>query len=332
MYYLGVIDSSIGDVQIQDIPLWGEQIQGFFCAASNRFRWIDCEEDGMRNVIAGQLASLFGNKDCNLRERKIVEESWRQLQQFLFRVNESCSCEHSPCTRSKNISSLRTKTNPNCIVFYKENPNMPNLDFVDLDNHRQWQKFSSLNQPWRDGPIPNFQTGIDYITKGWGELFKVCNKVRILDRNVFPFWNKNYKAGLSQFATAIAAQNPDVILEIVTVINDHRTDSSKSKWDIRDEIKQIVTRDSSSYIEQPRLEFRLCDRGDELIDHNRYLLIDNVLGADIGTGLDAFTPKRRDNRYRFKVTYENVLGVKRLFEEALMSETVDKDFQGIKNY
>lgn len=327
MIYTYAIDDALLDIPESDLELWLDKIDSLFIAIKKRTRWVDCSEGGIYNQIGNKILSLIKGLDDDLLKKQ-VEELWKvHLWNENHCVKGCCVCKDSDaCSVEKNVRALIHKNDrlPSFVLVSDDRKTIAHDQLVSVSTYKQSSVFKDCtnNTFCQGGPIETLDHGIETIIENWGGLFRLTKEVTILDRNVFERWNPNYENGLKQFAKAISSVNPDISLTIVTRYRKkHRTERDKTDYIIRDEMKDVLRKLNSRFI-----RIILCKT---LREHDRFILFDNIVGAQINRGLDTFVPSNQKDLYRLTYTYADE--VDNLIREALRSQIKDGDFGPIIN-
>lgn len=327
MIYTYAIDHALLDIPESDVEFWLEKLDSFLIAIKRRTIWVDCSEAGIYNQISSQILGLIRGLDDDLLKKQ-VEELWKiHLWNENHCVKGCCVCKDSDaCTVEKNIRALNLKSDrmPSFVLVSDDRKTIAHDQVVSVSTYKQSSVFKDCtnNTFCQGGPIETLAHGMETIIGNWGVLLKLTKEVTILDRNVFERWNTNYENGLKQFAKAVFSVNPDISLTIVTRYRKkHRTEGDKTDYIIRDEIKDVLNTLNSRSI-----KIILCKT---LREKDRFILFDNIVGAQINRGLDTFVPSNQKDLYRLTYTYADE--VDNLIREALRSQIKDGDFGPIIN-
>src|SRR5690606_34516724 len=138
----------------------------------------------------------------------------------------------------------------------------------------------------------------------------------------FGYWNENFSSGLTQFVRILHSINPNLKLKLITRKEKrHLVKENTSDYDIYRYIKEQVLKMS-----EIRIEIVLC----KMMEHERYILFDENIGAELNRGLDTFVPRAKEDG--IKITYHYVLETINKRNKALSTRIQNGDFQPIKNF
>lgn len=322
MFKFFSIEPSVIPKKTAEIDLWSTKLRGFFDLTRLRTSKVDCENEGMYNVLSKRLSNLLESKALEYEQRIQIEELWRDYFAYSgASVDDTCGCE-GDCNISDNIDCLKTIALPHLLYSYARTNEVEGVKTINLKSYERSSEYRDIKSvEWIGGPLQSIEEGKNKIVEAWGPLFKISEKIEILDRNVFSKWSGNYENGLQQFSDAISEVNSKAELIIITKLGGS---NNKSPQDLFKEIKEFIDGISSV-----RISFILCDR-QELFGHSRWMKCGAIMACRLERGLDTFVPSNQQDE--FEVIYSDINKANRRINQALMSKSQNTDFKGLKNY
>ena len=322
MFKFFSIDPSVVPKKTAEIDLWSTKLRGFFDLTRLRTSKVDCENEGMYNVLCKRLINLLESKELEYEQRIQIEELWRDYFAYSgASVDGACGCERD-CNISDNIDSLKTIALPHLLYSYARTNEVEGVKTINLKSYERSSEYRDIKSvEWTGGPLQSIEEGKNKIVEAWGPLFKISEKIEILDRNVFSKWGGNYKNGLQQFSDAISKVNSKAELKIITKLGGS---DNKSPQDLFKEIKEFIDGISSV-----KISFILCEKK-KLFGHSRWMKCGDIMACRLERGLDTFVPSNQEDE--FEVIYSDINKANSRINQALMSESQNIDFIGLKNY
>ena len=322
MFKFFSMDPSVVPKKNVEIDLWSTKLRGFFDLTHSRTSFVDCENEGMYNVLCKRLTNLLESEELKYEQRIQIDELWRDYFAFSgASVDDVCGCE-GDCNISDNIDCLKTIALPHLLYSYAKENTVDDVKTINLKSYERSSEYRDIKSvEWTGGPLQSMEEGKNKIAEAWGPLFKISPKIEILDRNVFSKWGRNYKNGLQQFSDAINEVSSKAELIIITKLGGS---NNKSPQDLFKEIKEFIDGISSV-----RISFILCEK-EQLFGHARWIKCGDIMACRLERGLDTFVPSNQEDE--FEVIYSDINKANSRINQALMSESQNIDFIGLKNY
>lgn len=285
-----------------DLDLWLVEADRVYKSIYLRGVFADCGEEATRNRVGKRLKFLGDVFDQS--RRKELEVTWmRYLYEMPHLTGGKCDCENPDLCAAKDIVTklkFGDRIPVDALITHQptQDTRSIGMELIDLKSPNASPIFQICEKriPY-EVTKPNLESnGIKEIEKVWGPLISISKKITILDRNVFGMWNTNFEGGLRQFSLVLAKLNPGVTFEIITAYrsqhNEHGKPNSRFEttvdYDIKRWIEPII-----KGLRSPKISMILCKGG---LPHERYILFDKQIGAELGRGLDTFMPVGGDGQ------------------------------------
>lgn len=293
--------------------------------------FIDCYYDGRYEAINKDWMTLYNafNDDANLKKTlEIIFLDGILKNRVNLPKTKPCNCNE--CSLQINVSSIKKHIPrfPDFILSHK-NDWILNSPILCSTSSIQDATFKKLfdRTCYEEELLLDYNSGVQRIEKNWGALISLCKeKITIMDQNIWSKWRINYQKGLEQFVKVVSSLNPDLVIEIITSFAPH--EEQKSKYDIKKEIS-----DTFNQLLPVKVKLLLSDT--EKFDHDRFILFDELIGAELGRGLDTFYAATRSGEAKIKnyrINYYSVAEVKKYMAEPLRNKTRNPEFITIQNY
>lgn len=329
-----------GFFESANIDLSFERINNLLDDFEKNTRFIDCFNEGRKESLNNDWNTVYQsllNTDVVLKKQFEILWHDRILKKAFFAPKiEECNCKSiDDCSLSMNLFQVQKvcKSFPHLILSHnpqkKLGNNLPFNNFKENDLYKKYFDRTSYEEEL----LLNEQSGIRMIKKNWADLIINCkNNITIYDRNIFDKWDTNYAGGLRQFVNVIMELNPKLHLNLITKKAPHKSSQSrtpKSLYDVRNEISNELKANSPC-----KIELVLCD-ADAKFDHDRFILFDNIIAAQLNRGLDTFYAASSSGEPkidRYRIIYYKYEEVKSYIQDPLRNRTQDEDFKNLKNY
>lgn len=292
--------------------------------------FVDCNYDGRYESISEDWRDLYDNcEDQDLQILlKIIWIDGIFKNRLISRKSICDDCDS--CSLDKNIEEIKRTFS-----------DFPKFVLAGTEDENRYEKITTVSGVqgeffqnnfdktcYEEELLLDFNSGKELIKKNWSSLISLLNdKIIIMDQIVFGNWRENYQKGLIQFVEVISEFNPELELEIVTKLSPH--DSGKSKHDIKKEIQETI-----DTLKPIKIKFTLSSS--EKFDHDRFIIFDNLVGAELSRGLDTFYAASRTGEAKIKnyriIYYDLQNEVDNYLAVALRDRVIDSEFQNIKNY
>jgi len=327
-------------VESANIELILERMNSLLDKFEKNTRILDCPNEYRRKSLNIDWKSFHDNllpTDVSLKKQTEVLWLDRILKKIIVTSPPpACMCKSiNDCSLENNVKQIQKtcKSFPHFIISQnsddKLQPNLPIENYRDNSVFKKYYEHTTYEEELLLDEI----SGIRMIKKNWADLIVNCkNFITIYDRNVFDKWDYNYIGGLRQFAKVIIELNPDINFYVITKLAPHKSAKSnapKSLIDIKTEIKKELQTNKPC-----KIEFILCE-SDAKFDHDRFIVFDNKISAQLNRGLDsfyAFTSTGDPKIERYRIIYYKTYEVNSYMQDPLRSRTQNEDFTNIKNY
>ncbi len=327
------IDSSILDIPSteDEADLLLQRVNSFFSTITKQTVWIDCIEEGAYNTLSKKYLDL---KDVLEDEpKKKLEILWKKFfwdkQEIIDSVCDCSDCKK--CSVINNVKAINQKNNdlPHYIVTFDSSLNIPGINTINMNKYDDSELYHKcLETSYSCSQPSSVDDGMNKIISFWSNVLKLqisYPEVVLIDRNVFEKWNDNYQNGLKQFADAISLVNNKVKFTLITRLaslqvsrnNNETTDDRYSK------ISTIIEN-----ISNLKVELIFCNKS-SFFTHERYITLNNILGAELNRGLDTFIPNNSQDS--IKIIYEKFEKIQTIMNEALANKINSGKYQPINN-